>query len=705
MAASAPAPAPAPAPAAASRVKTKKKRNKQPPPPPGPQPPRSFHWSFVAQSMCTPQMEAESARRPRMPAHSLLAFAEYHACSMNRVCASYEAANELLTQTNLFRNDDATPDEPQPDGNKPGACIRVPSHAELLTRFRSGFDCLDVIARQCDGVIRRDGKRGGAMPALPQDPRAVEAEHLRCYAATLWDRTVTNQGWQDLGNTRLQIERVDAGPPVPWHVSFFDYEDARHRRYVMGGLPRIWPALCRFLEIYHDAIKSEPIGASVDPQIDELATAVMKRYTEEWPLHSVHSPTLHVVTQPFTSALLAYARAAAMNLFMHCLLRDHKWLLTHRCGTWHTASMAKARDESVRRACEQACRAHNIDPNKPSVRGVVPPLKEQRYDHIVEDLLCRELTQRIAGLAAEVGVLFGGVANEVSPYAITDFAAFSKLNASDRQLFRCAAARQMDTEAYHASLHLVEMAAQVISRPEDHGPSDSDAATFWRCSHAANGYTRVPVREVKYQTGLELNGPDMHPFSAHNAFYEATEAIEAMRRVLVPDAVRTTCDDVAVDRDTKSMWSGRHAARTSRCICDSEGVLPQPRPSADDSHDAERAADVARAIARYRALNRHLRGFLVAPAVPTKRESPLSAPHNPLLEPVPYLPAEPCDRETPAKAAARRAVPRHGDLRVHLRVAAAAPPLPRRRQRHRRDAAAAPPVRGIDGRRVRERAA
>lgn len=568
--------------------------------------------------------------------------AQFHMAGMNRVCATFEAQHELVKQTNLFYNDDSKP------VSDDGLRIRVPFNAELLKQYASGFDCLDVIARQCNGVVRRDGRRGGAMPVLmwySSSPTTPEEEHLRCYTATLWDRVVTNQGWQDLGHTLMQMQRGGAAPPVPWLISFSDdgpdgpaHKGAKNRWYVMGGVRRMRPGLRHSLASYLSMSEGTALAEADEFPMEALACAVLRRYTQEWPLHSIHSPTLHVVVEPFTNALLVYARVAATVLFDKCLRRDHKWLLSHGCGPRHTHSMAMARDASVRQACKQACKAHGVDPNRPTVRGVVTEPKPQCYAHIVSDLLRRELTQRIAGLAAEVGVLFGGVANEMSPYAVTDCPAPGELDEHDQTLFSVAAARQMDPAAYNAALSLVEMAAQVCPQPVDQGPLDSDAATFLRGADNANAYTRVPQRDVQYQTCLELNTPEMHPFSNSEVSYLTDEAIEAMRRVLIPDSVHATYDEVSYDADTKSMWAGRHAARTSRCYNDATGVAPTGyRASADAARDA--AFDVPRRVARYRHLNVHLRSFLAED----------HGGSDPLFEPAPYLPAEPCKMETRVK--------------------------------------------------------
>ena len=493
--------------------------------------------------------------------------------------------------------------------------------------------------------------------------------------ASIWDRALTGAGWHLLapgtpGGKLSGAERThdEIGVPNPLHVSGNGPQTSfgplsRSQTYFADGVLRPIPTLQRTLlgvpkpvavllgvpsivrldppnsqqheeedlgapsyaqqgqavehamPCYADEEQNAPMPmASLRLALVALPEWVRLRRAHEFPLHTRESPTLASVATPFAAALHTLAKMHATHLLAHSLLKDHRWL-------------------------------KNV-PSPPG-KGPLKPVTEAWL------LLTLNLTDRIVGLASEVGVLLCGIANDVSPYHVTSNAAraagprdkqkFVAEATKSRQgpfvwneaaatagmpsgvwalhrrfgdgevapieqlridpsctsgaaLVDLAVQREWDPAAYAASLELLQLGLAVV-RPCEALAADAPERRF-RTGASVAAKAHYNMRHDGDFTVKKRLEPGSITCDPHMGMHPAN-ALEALRNLLVPTVVQEQVTSAELP-------PYRMAAMCNWCISASEDVLPASWPNFDAPISASDRVRVVENVHRFLVLQKHL---------------------------------------------------------------------------------------------------
>ena len=545
------------------------------------------------------------------------------------------------------------------DGWRP---IAVCNHAVARMHYGGGVERVDDFV-----LTLATGPQGGAGQQRHPSPEMQ--------VASIWDRALTGAGWHllapgTLGGKLSGAERThdEIGVPKPLHVSGNGPQTSfgpltRSQTYFAEGVLRPIPTLQRTLlgvpkpvavlldvpsivrfdrpnsqeqeeddlgvpsyaqqgqapqygmQCYADEEQNAPMPmASLRLALVALPEWVRLRRAHEFPLHTRESPTLASVATPFAAALHTLAKMHATNLLAHSLLKDHRWL-------------------------------ENVP--APPGKGPLKPVTEAWL------LLTLNLTDRIVGLASEVGVLLCGIANDVSPYHVTSNAACA-VGPRDKQKFAAeadksrhgpfvwneaaatagmpsgvwalhrrfgdgdvapidqlridpsctsgaalvdlAVQREWDPAAYAASLELLQLGLAVVRPCEALAANAPERRFRTGASVAAKAHDNMRRdRDLTVKKRLEPGSTTCDP---HMGMHPAN-ALEALRNLLVPTAVRMQVTSAELPQH-------RMAAQCNWCISASEDVLPASWPNFDAPISASDRVRVVENVYRFLVLQKHL---------------------------------------------------------------------------------------------------
>lgn len=378
---------------------------------------------------------------------------------------------------------------------------------------------------------------------------------------------------------------------------------------------------------------------------------IKMRRENEFPLHSLASPTRSDVVEPFSLYLEQAAKCYGAE-----------------CANDHLLWMTVPRDEAFTRPTEWRF--------LPSRLGTRQLTKDAEIvAEVAKNLIC--------GLAAEFGVVLAGVANELSPYAEARVAwragldksasgqaraeRFSKtwkhvcMNismtytdpnlglgvptlaanpfvTSGAALVAFAVEREVDPAAYAACLELLQLGEAALDVNER--SVDEDPAVAWRARLTLASMTR---------RGGTLHLSDATTTYAKDRHATECAALARVRELLVPPSVR---DD--------SHWARRLAAQRNWCIGASENVTVPCWPDFDVPLDGPGARRATEDTHRYLILRRHLHSWLgdgprFNAVLPESSPLIFGGLHRQLTEKIPdlHVDYEPVLRREAAKAVLR----------------------------------------------------